>query len=271
MVVLLFWLSAWLAPQATSDYPPADEFAKRVRQAARLDFEIQERFAYVEVRRDVKISKLGKVTVGPLRTFEVFPSDRPGGTYKRLIAVDGTPLTGAELARRDAEHERDLRREAERPANESSEERAERIEQADAERRHRNAVMDDVVAVYAPTFVGYETIDGQRVLVVDLTPREHARVTTREGRWMKQCSGRIWVDAADYQIVKMEMQTFDDVSLGWGIVGRLHKGSRLRFVRTRFEDAWVPAEVTYAAKGRTLLFRPFEFAVTTTFANYKRR
>lgn len=269
MLVLLLGLGAWLAPQPASHYPTAEEFATRVRQAIRLDFEIQERFAYLERRRDVKISKLGKVTVGPLRTFEVFPSDRPGGTYKRLIEIDGTPLTAAELARRDAEHERNLRREAER--RESPEQRAERIEKAEAERKHRNAILDDVVAVYTPTFVGYETVDGQRVLMADLAPRAHARVTTREGRWMKQFAGRIWVDAVDYQVVKIEMQAFDDVSIGWGIVGRLHKGSRLRFVRTRFADAWVPAEVTYAARGRTLLFRPFEFSVTTTFASYKRR
>ena len=51
---------------------------------------MQQNFNYVERRRDVKFSALGKVSVGPLRTFEVFPSAEPGRTYKRLIAIDGT-------------------------------------------------------------------------------------------------------------------------------------------------------------------------------------
>jgi hypothetical protein len=29
--------------------------------------------------------------------------------------------------------------------------------------------------------------------------------------------------------------------------------------------------VTYEASGRTLLFRPFEFRVTTTYSDYRRR
>jgi len=61
------------------------------------------------------------------------------------------------------------------------------------------------------------------------------------------------------------------VTLGWGIVGRIHEGSRLRFMRRLFEQTWLPVEVTYEASGRTLLFRPFRFSVTTTYSDYKRR
>jgi hypothetical protein len=271
LTVFLLWLGAWLAPQPSAEFPHPDEFAKRVRERLRLDNEIQERFSYIERRRDVKVSKLGKVSIGPLRTFEVYPSDRPGGTYKRLIEIDGRPLSPAELARRDAEHQRDLRREAERAAKETPQQRAARMEKQEDELRQRDAIFNDAVAVYAPTFAGYETVEGRRVLVADVAPRPQARVATREGRWMKQFAGRIWVDATDYQIVRLEMQAFDDISVGWGIVGRLNRGSRLRIVRTRFQDAWVPAETTYAAKGRTLLFRPFEFEVTATYSNYQRR
>ena len=81
--------------------PGGQDLARRIREAVQLDYQLQRDFTYIERRRDVKISKLGKVTVGPLRTFEVFPSERPGGTYKRLIEVDGKRLPPEELARRD--------------------------------------------------------------------------------------------------------------------------------------------------------------------------
>ena len=269
--VLLLSLLVWQSPHAFGDFPRADEFAQRVRKALQLDYQIQKDFSYLERRRDIRISRLGKVTIGPLRTFEVYPSEQPGRTYKRLIEIEGKPLTPDELKRRDAEHLRDLQQEAERARTETAQQRAERLEKAEAERRQRDAILDDAVAVFAPTFVAREIIDGARILAADVKPRTAAHVTTREGRWMKHFDGRIWVDESDYQVVKLEMRAFEDVTIGWGIVGRLYKGSRLHFSRRRFDGAWVPSEVTYQASGRTLLFRPFQFAVTTTYSNYKRR
>ena len=43
------------------------------------------------------------------------------------------------------------------------------------------------------------------------------------------------------------------------------------FVRRHIGNAWLPVETTYEASGRTLIFRPFQFAVTTTYSDYRRR
>jgi hypothetical protein len=268
-VVLLFLLVAWQAPSpAQRPMPSPAEFVTRVRQALQLDYQLQKDFTFIERRRDIKLSKLGKVTIGPLRTFEVYPSDRPGGTYKRLIAIDGKPLTPDELARRDAEHERDLR-EAQANANNPGDRTADR--NAGGEPRDRQAMLNDAMAVYAPTVVGREWIDGQSVLVADVKPRQDARVTTREGKWMKRFAGRVWVAEADYQIVKLDMRAFDDVTVAWGVVGRVHEGSRVMISRRYVMGVWLPAERTYEASGRTLLFRPFKLSVTTTYSDYKKR
>ena len=271
MLLLLLALLAVQPSPPADDFPPRDEFARRVRAVLRLDYELQKDFTYLERRRDVKISRLGKVSIGPLRTFEVYPSDKPGGTYKRLIEVDGKPLTAEEQARRDAERQQDLRREDARAGKESPQERAERRSKAEEEHRHRLAMVEDALAVFQASFVGRERIEGRPVLVAEITPREHAEVRTREGGWMKRFRGRLWVDAVNYQVVKLDMQAFEDITIGWGIVGRLHTGSRLQYVRRLVGDVWLPAELTLAASGRTLLFRPFEFSVTTTYWNYKRR
>jgi hypothetical protein len=114
-----------LAPAPGTDVPR--EFVERVRDALIRDYELQDRFTYIERRRDVKVSRLGKVVIGPLRTFEVWPSQQPGQTYKRLIAVDGVPLTPEELAQRDAEHRRDVEKAAERARTEDAGERADRL------------------------------------------------------------------------------------------------------------------------------------------------
>jgi hypothetical protein len=243
-----------------------DAFMKKVRDIVRLDYELQKEFTYVERRRDIRISPLGKVSVGPVRTFQVFPSSIPGRTYKRLLAVDGKPLDTAELARRDAERQRSL---AEMRA-ESPRERAERLEEEAEERRERNAVLDDALAVFHVVFVERRVVEGQRLLIGHVTSRPQAHVSTREGKWMKQFAGEVWVSESDSQIARLDMRAMDDVSIGWGIVGRVHKGSRFVFARRKVEDTWLPAEVIFDATGRTLLFRRFEVHTTTTFSEYRR-
>lgn len=251
---------------------PADAAAvmKKVREAARLDYEILKEFTYLERRRDLRISKLGKVTVGPMRTFEVYPSAVPGRTYKRLIAVDGQPLGTEELARRDAERQRSLREADERRRSETGRQRAARLAKEAAERRERDAVLDDTLAVFEVTFTRRELVDGQPLLIGTATPRPHARVTTREGRWLKQFAGDVWISEADFQIARLDMRAIDDVSIGWGIVGRVQKGSRFVFARRHVQGAWLPSEVTFEATGRTLLFRRFQIHTTTTFSDYRR-
>ena len=251
--------------------PSAAEFARRVREAVRLDYQVQADYTYLERRRDVNISRLGKVTIGPLRTFQVMPSPVPGQTYKRLIAVDGQPLSAAELAKRDAEHARDIKEEQTRRASESPSDRQERLERAASEQRQRDAILDDAFKAFDATVERREAIEGLPVLVARMTPRDDPQVATREGRWMSHFEGYLWVAEADYQVVKIDMRATSDVTIGWGVVGRIHKGTRVFYMRRRFDSAWLPAETTYEASGRTLIFRPFQFNVTTTYSEYRRR
>ena len=127
----------------------------------------------------MKITGLGKVTVGPLRTFEVYPSNQPGRTYKRLVAVDGKPLPPAELARRDDEHRRNVLAEVERDKAEAPAARKARLAKEAQERRERDAIVNDAFAIFEATAIGRDTIDGQSAL--DSLDRAAPR-TRRRGR-----------------------------------------------------------------------------------------
>ena len=195
--------------------PERDSFMAKVRSAIRVDQEVQQNFNYVERRRDVKFSALGKVSVGPLRTFEVFPSAEPGRTYKRLIAIDGQPLDPEELRRRDGEHARDLDKEMRRQQRETPAQRAQRLERFERERNERRAILEDALNVFEATVLAREIIDGEPTIVVALTPRPNVRVSTREGNWMKQFRGRAWFAEHDGQFARFDMQASDDVAIGW--------------------------------------------------------
>ena len=250
--------------------PPPDPaaLAVRVRDTLRREYAEPPRFTYIERRRDVDISGLGKVSVGPLRTFEVYPT-ADGDEYKRLIAVDGKPLDPAELARRDAEHERHVRRRAERERTESAGRRSARLRKDAEERRDRDEILDDAAAVFALSFVCREILNGEPVLVLALKPRPDAHVRTREGGWMKKMEGRMWVAEAGHHIARLQLRAFEDLSIGWGVVARVEAGSGFDYVRKRVGDAWLPSELTLEGAGRTLLFRRFEVRTVTTYSNHQ--
>jgi hypothetical protein len=251
--------------------PPRDQFMARVRAALRIDPELQQGFTYLERRREVKFSALGKVSVGPLRTFEVFPAADPARTYKRLIAVDGKPLDAEELRKRDAEHARDIEEQARRDQRESPDQRARRLEQIEDDRRERQAILTDALAVFDAALVGRESVHGEPTIIVTLTPKPDARVSTRQGNWMKHFQGRAHFVERDAQFAGFDMAAIDEVSIGWGIIGRLHKGSRLIVERRPVDGLWLPARLSFAASGKTLMFRPFTLDVVAEYFDYRKK
>jgi hypothetical protein len=259
-----------IAPSADRDQPPPDldAFARKVREVIRLEYAEPIRFNYLEQGQEVDISMFGKVSAGPMQTFEVRQSP-PGEAWRRLIAVEGKPLDPAELARGDAEYQRQHRRRAEREQSETSRQRAARLKKDADELRERDEILDDAERVFAFSFVSRETVDGQPVVVVGLTPRPNARVTTSDGQRMKQFAGRLWVSEADDRIARVQLHATDSVSVGWGVVARVEPGSGFDFVRKKVAGVWVASELTIEASGRTLLFRRFQIKTTTSYSGHQ--
>jgi len=261
------------APAATPApaLPDANELIRKVREHLRTDRELQTQYTYLEKRRDVKVSKLGKVSVGPERTFEVYPGDRPGRTYKRLVAVDGKPLDPAELTQRDDEHRQAVLAGVEREKNESADDKARRLKKEADERREERETVDDGFAVYDIQLVGQEQMDGCRMVVASLTPRQNVQTRTDLGGYFKKFKGRAWVCEDDYQVARVEMEAIDDITIGWGLVGRVHEGSKFTFLRRKVNnEIWLPAEAKFEASGRTLLFRKFQLFTVTSYSDYKK-
>jgi hypothetical protein len=252
--------------EARNLQPPQnlEAFTKKVREGIRLEYAEPVRFNYIEEGPEVDISMFGRVSVGPVQTFEV-RQQPPGDPWKRLIAIDGKPLDSKELARRDAEHERQMKKlRAETPRQ-----RAARLDDAADETRERDEILDDAERVFAFSYVARETVDSQPVYVFDLTPRAAARVTTSEGQRMKKFAGRIWIGVEDCRLARVRLHAVDSVSVGWGVVARVDRGSGFDFVRKKAAGEWVASSLTIEGSGTTLMFRSFNIKTVTTYRGHQ--
>lgn len=71
--------------------------------------------------------------------------------------------------------------------------------------------------------------------------------------------------------MRLEFEVIDTVSLGWGLLARIHKGTRLRFERRKVNgEVWLPAEAEYTVSGRLALFKRVRARAVSQFANYRK-
>src|SRR4029453_18126234 len=100
IALTLVWLVLSPATRWQSSAAPlpanTEAIMRKVRDAARLDYEIQKELTYLERRRDIRLSTFGRAGVGPPPPFGSYPSPLPGRPFRSLTAVDGKPLSAPE-------------------------------------------------------------------------------------------------------------------------------------------------------------------------------
>ena len=132
-------------------------------------------------------------------------------------------------------------------------------------------MVDDGFAVYDIKLEGQEARDGCQMTIAALTPRPNVNTRTEFGGYFKKFKGRAWVCQDDYQVARIEMEAIDDITIGWGLLGRVHEGSKFTFTRKKVNgEIWLPAEAKFEASGRTLMFRKFQLFTVTSYSDYKK-
>jgi hypothetical protein len=270
VVLLAGQLTAGQAP-AGAPLPDVGTLAREVRARLEPDSVLLGQYTYKERRRDVKVSKLGKLHLGPWREFEVYPSTEPGETYKRVIAVDGTPLPPDVLARRDAEHRQHVLDRQAQLAAETPAQRSKRLAKRAKEQREEREAVDDLFRIYEFRVIRREMRAGRPTLLVSLAPKPGVKPRTDAGKYLERMQGYVWIDEADKQLVRGEMTVMRDITFGLGLLARLHAGSEVHFERALVNgEIWLPAEATFKTAGRALLFRKFDLQTTTYYSDYRK-
>ena len=252
--------------------PEREAFLRETRRHLQTDTSLQSSYVYVETRRDQKLDERGRVLEESVKVFESYPG-LPGekARWERLIAENGRPRPAAELAKVD----RDRRQQAEALARllteQPAQERARQERDLAEQRREFEAILDDILMVFDIDMLGREAIEGHDTIALLLTPRPNAKPRTHQGRQLQKFSLRAWINESDHELVRLDAEAIDTLSIGFGVMVRLHKGSLLSLLRRRVNDeVWLPAAVHFRGGARVALVRTLRRSGTSEFSGYRK-
>jgi len=258
---------------AAQDRPLPDQqtFLKETRKHLQRDSSVQRNYMYVETRREVKLGKDGRVEEQSVKVVESYPGLPGQPRWERVVSENGKPVPTDELADQDRDRSKKATEMAKRMETEPDKERARQERDWQKVRSERDEAIADIYTVFDVKMTGRERIEGHDTIAFMLTPKPDSKPKTREGDMMKHFTVRAWISETDYELVRLEADAIDNLSLGFGILAKLHKGAKLSFLRRKINgEVWLPAVMSYNGSARVGLLWTLRRTGTSEYSGYKK-
>jgi hypothetical protein len=152
-----------------------------------------------------------------------------GVAVSRVLVRDGQPIPEPE---RQKNEEAAQRRVAELKAM-TAEERGRQDEQARKRRAEQDLWVSEFPDALDYKLAGEEKISGRTALVLDCSPHPGYHAHNLRARLFEKLAGKVWVDPEESEIMKADVRVSGDVSIVWGLVGRINQGTSFFLERTR--------------------------------------
>src|SRR5216683_424975 len=132
----------------TRPLPDSASFIAQARAHLKTDRELLSHYTFHERQAEIHLTKLGKLTTGAVKVYELYPGLDPDDTYRRLIEIDGKPRDPAELDKEDRKHRERILEELRKREHESPADREKRLRREEKRRLETEAALDDLLRVY---------------------------------------------------------------------------------------------------------------------------
>lgn len=248
--------------------PEMSSFLAEVRKTLHTNNLLLSQYTYTEKETHVELDSKGKTKKTEVKVYEVLRGPEPDDEYRRLISKNGVPVSRKELDKQDRERQNDLddreRKRRKKSAAELQKSREER-------EREDDKIIDDIFALYEPRMLGRETIGGRPAIRLSFKPRPVYKPKTREGKIMQKIAGQVWVNEDDHEVVRLEAEAVDTISVGFGLLGKLNKGSKITGERLKVNDeVWLPTRVEVFINARLLLLKGFNFRDIFEYSDHRK-
>jgi hypothetical protein len=226
--------------EAVPVHPTAEQIMARAIKRAEWSEKEGLAQAYTYLRKTIveEYSSKGQLRERKEKLFQVVPFK--GGTYSRLLLINGKPLSEAEL-RGEAD------REKEALAN-----------LAKGKKSKRDVSLnEELVRRFTYELLGTEEVDGRPAYSLAFRPARGARDSDDlVDKILSRTGGVLWVDTEDYEIARIDLRLLEKVSIGWGGMLASVQTLNLSVDRVRLNDGvWLVNRTEGSLEGRQFLTR----------------
>jgi hypothetical protein len=238
----------------------ASEIIRRSVERDAYNFERFKNYTFLERVEERRYGRDGKQTSKDLETYEFMVLG--GRPYGKLVERDDKPLPDKDARKEQDKADKELAKRQRESASDKARQDQDRAEQ----RRY----LREVPEAFDLTLQGTGEIGGRPVWIIGAQPKPGYKPKLKRAEMLKNLRGRIWVDQADYQWVKAEVEVIQPISFGFGLL-RLAPGSVLNFEQVRVNDeVWLPAHITVRADARVAYLRKLREELEITYRDYKK-
>ena len=270
MLRLSLLLLAVVVQDEAKPLPELQPFLAEFRKSLHTDDLLLSDYTFTEKRTSIQLDSDRKPKNKKVNLFQVFPGscERPG--YRRQIVKDGVPVSEKELAKQDREHQKRLESGEKGGRRGPPWRRRNTASNCDA-KSNDEKIMDDLFGLYDMRIVGRETIGGHSTVLVEFKSRPDYKTKTRQGGIMKHVAGRAWVSEDDHQLARLDAEVIDDISIGFGMLAKLKKGTRIFAERQKFNDeVWLPARAEVSLGARLFIFKGLNVQEVVEYSDHKK-
>ena len=277
--VLLLVLTSCLAwtqnrsAEPTSPSPAAvpllsqDQIRDLIREASEKDIENDKKqrdYTYIQREEEHRLDGKGQVKSSESKTYEIMVLyEEP---VRKLIAKDDKPLSDSDARKEDEKVQKII----EKRKNESDGDRRKRLEKQEKDREEGRQFVKEIADAYNFRFSGKEILGGRDTLVIDADPRPGYEPHMKDAKFLPKFRFRVWLDQAEQQWVKLDIQCIDTVSVGLFLL-LVHKGSNIQLEQVRVNDEiWLPRHVALKLDARLALLKGLNIEEDVAFRDYRK-
>lgn len=244
--------------------PELKTFLAEFRKTLHSDNLLLSEYTYTEKRTSIQLDSEQNPKKTEVNVYEVFPGSPDRPRYRRHIVKNGVPVSAKDLEKQDEEHKRRIAKRKQADPQEREKKRAEA-------RREDDKVMDDIFATYDIQIVGRENIGDEPAIVVVFKPRPNYKPKTGDGKIMQHIAGRAWISELDYELARLDAEAIDSISIGFGMLAKVHKGTHLFAERRKFNnEVWLPAKSEASVSGRFLMLKGIHMREIVEYSDHKK-
>ena len=182
---------------------------EQVRAHALTDRLLLSQYTFIAKRTEVPNGQPEKART---EVHQIFPAANPDETHRRLLTVNGAPLSEKEIEKQDRPRREQLAERARQLADEAVSERDRRLQDAAEARSDEQELFEDILATFEFRMVRREILDGHPTIIVSFTPRRDAKPRISRGKLFSKAHGYLWVSENDHKVVRFEGETIEDAN-----------------------------------------------------------